>query len=85
MLFKGVSSSKFVRAAYVLVILSFLTLPIHFLVDRRSVLQGALLAASTVVFVFSLAAAIMSKPRDVRLAVFALLAWIIHGAVIPAI
>jgi hypothetical protein len=85
MIFRGISSSKFARVAYVLLILSFVTVPIHFLVERRSILQGALLAASGGVFVFGLLVALLVKPRDVRLVVYALLAWIIHGVVIPAI
>ncbi len=85
MFFRGLSPSILVRAAYLLVLLSFVTTPVHFLTDRRNPLQDGLLIASEGIFLFGLFVAIFRKPRDWRLAVYALAACILHGTLRPVI
>jgi hypothetical protein len=83
MFFRGLSPSILVRAAYLLVLLSFVTSPVHLLTDRRNPLQDVLLIASAGIFLFGLLVAIFRKPRDWRLGVYALVACVIHGALRP--
>jgi hypothetical protein len=70
---------------YVLVLLCFVTVPIHFFVDRRSSVQIILMVVSGAVFLFSLIVALIRRPRDMRLILLALIAWIAHGVVVPVI
>jgi hypothetical protein len=78
-------SSMWSRTAHVLVILCFVTAPLHFMVHRRHFLQGALLCISFGVFLFALLVAVLRKPRDAPLALCAFLAWFIHGLETAAI
>jgi len=73
------------RAAYVLVIVCFVTVPLHFVVHRRHFLQGALAYFSLAVFLFALVVAVLHRPRDARLGICAFLAWLIHGVTTPSI
>ncbi|MEO5802731.1 MAG: hypothetical protein ABIR24_04315 [Verrucomicrobiota bacterium] len=65
-----------------------MTIPIHFFVTRRSI-DNALLLCGGGVFVFCLFVGVFHKPRNipqnVAIIVYALVAWIIHGVMSPAL
>ncbi len=83
--FRGLGPSIPVRAAYLLVVLSFVTAPVHLFADRRHPVQSVLLIGSEVIFLFGLLIAIFRRPRDWRLAVYAFAACVIHGTLVPAL
>ena len=73
------------KAAYLLVIVCFVTIPLHFVVHRRHFLQSGLAYFSLAVFLFALLVAFLHRPRDARLGICAFLAWLIHGVATPSI
>jgi len=77
MFFRGISSSPWSRAAYLLVILCFVTVPIHF-ISQSHFLDRTLIYFSAGVFVFSLLVAIIHSPKDVRLGFYGCLACLLH-------
>jgi len=75
MIFRGINSSPWSRAAYLLVVLCFVAVPLHIFAQN---LAKALVYFSGGVFLFSLLVAILHNPRDIRLGVFGFLAWLVH-------
>jgi len=77
----GKSDSAWSRATYLLVVLSLVTVPVHFAV--KSDLEAVLNAGSAAVFVFGVLVFALRRPRDPLPAACALFAWIIHVGVTP--
>lgn len=83
MFFRGIPSVP-VRAAYLLTVVSFATTPIHIFASRHGI-DNALLFLGGGIFVFCLFVGLLSKPRNVAIIVYALVAWIIHGLMSPVL
>jgi len=77
MFFRGISSSPWPRAAYLLVILCFLTVPVHF-INQSHFLDRTLICLSAGVFVFSLLVAVFHSLKDARLGFYGCLACLLH-------
>lgn len=79
MFFRGIDS-KLLRAAYVGLVLSFISVPVHYLSKPKG--GRIFLAINTAILGFCLVAAIFGKPSDrsqrFALIFYALLAWIVH-------
>ncbi len=63
-----------------LVLVSFVTTPLHFFADPRSSLQEVLLIGSELIFLFGLMVGVFRTPRAWRLVAYALVAGLTHGA-----
>jgi hypothetical protein len=83
MFFRSIPSVP-VRIAYLLTVISFVMTPVHIVAASRSA-DNALLVFSGGVFVFCLFAGVLHKPRNVVIILYALVAWIIHGLMSPAL
>ena len=79
----GKSDSAWSRATYLLVVLSLVTVPVHFAVNQHHLLQAVLNAGSAAVFVCGVLVFALRRPRDPLLAACALFAWIVHVGVTP--
>jgi hypothetical protein len=84
MFFRGIPESRWPRVAYVLVILSFVAVPLHFLVGGGHPLQDVVVWLSTAALVLAFLVAILHKPRDMRLAFYGLLAFLAHAVTTPS-
>ena len=78
MFFRGISSSPWPRAAYLLTIVCFVIVPLH-LLDLGRLPKSVLAYFSACVFLFSLLVAMLHRPRDARLAFYGFCAWLIHS------
>ncbi len=81
MFFHGMLSPS-VKLAYLLTLLGYLTIPIHFFSVRGSV-NEALLILSMAVVVFSIVAGMLCRPRHVAVIVYSFIACVIHGVLTP--
>jgi hypothetical protein len=79
MFFRGISPSPLLRAAYLLVVLCFVTVPLEFLVQNE-LMHAALSYLCAGVFLFGLLLGVFQKPRDARPGFYAFVALLIHVA-----
>jgi hypothetical protein len=88
MFFRGLPSVP-VRIAYLLIVISFGVAPVHCFIERRGVVHDALFVFASVVFVFCAGVGIFHKPRNVAInvaiIVYALVAWLLHGMLLPVL
>ena len=76
-IFRGIDSSPWLRTAYLLTIVCFATLPLHFFSLSPSV-KRCLAYFAAAVLCFDLLASLLKRPRDVRLAFYGFFACLIH-------
>lgn len=81
MLFRGIPNSNRPRCAYIFVILSFIAVPLHFVVGSSSFLQGGAVWLSAAAGLLALSVTCFCKPRDIRLGFYGVLGFLLHATV----